>query len=207
MIIEARVGPASLQDGVLREPRSAKTGELVTSDVHGKYYEAVSRGGVYFLAAGAQTPTAYAGAAGGTPLIAIHNPTGSGKNLSLLAVSIANRAAASAAGVVSFTIDGGPSALPTGTTTLPTNMLSLVSGGAVAKGFVNVALTGSTALVQILSPFTYYWPAAAALMAAGYIDIAGAIIVIPGNQIAIGATAALTSATWDVTMIWEEVQA
>jgi hypothetical protein len=75
----------------------------------------------------------------------------------------------------------------------------------VGKGFVNTALTGSTALNLILSPFSYYWAtAAAAIAAAGFFDIAGLIVIIPGNQIAIGATSALTAATWDCSLIWEE---
>lgn len=184
------------------------SGAQRTTDAHGRYMDAVLRGNVYILNASGATATAYTGGAAGTPLIAIHNPANNNKNLVLLVASIANRAAASAAGVVSFGIWGGPSVLPTGTQTTPTNMYSLAATGASAKGFVNTALTGSTALSLLLSPASYYWAtAASAFLAASYIDLAGVIMAAPGNQIAIGATSALTSATWDVSLLWEEVPA
>lgn len=47
--------------------------------------------------------------------------------------------------------------------------------------------------------------AASAFTSTNFIDLAGLINIQPGNQIAIGATSALTSATWDVTLVWEEI--
>ena len=47
--------------------------------------------------------------------------------------------------------------------------------------------------------------AAAAFMAPTTFDIAGLVIVVPGNLVALGAAAALTSATWDATLVWEEI--
>ena len=195
-------------EGTIQTGSLLRGGELAVADVHGKYQESVLRGNVYILSTSGAAPTAYTGGAAGTPLIAIHNPANSGKNLVLLTVSVANRAQASAAGTVSMGIWGGPSVLPTGTRTNPTSMLSLAASGSAAAGFVNTALTGSTALNLILSPFTYYWATAAgAVFVPGLFDVNGLIIVQPGNQIAIGATSALTSATWDVSMIWEEIPA
>lgn len=207
MNIEGQVGPQVLTDGIKTASiRQSKDGSIVGQDSHGRYQEAVLRGNVYYLPASGVAPTAYVGAAGGTPLVAIHNPVGSGKNIVLLFASIANRVAASAAGTVSFGIWGGPSVQPTGTQTVPTNMLSLQKAGSVGLGFVNTALTGSTALSLILSPMTYYWATAAGAFGEyGLIEIAGMIIIIPGNQVAIGATSALTSATWDTTLSWEDV--
>lgn len=206
MNAEFQVGPSVNNDGVTRTGRSGRTGEQMVSDTHPRSYEAAYRGSIFSLAVSAGAPTAYVGAAAGTPLIALHNPTGSGKNLVLIGISIANRVAASAAGTVSFGLWGGASALPTGTQTSPLNMLSFATTGSVVKGFSNTVLTGSTALSLILSPATYYWATGAGAFAFnGYTDINGAILVIPGNQIAIGATSALTSATWDVSLIWEEI--
>jgi len=73
-------------------------------------------------------------------------------------------------------------------------------------GFSNTALTGSTALTQLGTLFTYYWATAAGAFAAPTTyDLAGFGAVIPGNEFCIGASSALTSATWDVSVYWEEV--
>lgn len=205
--VQGQTGPQVLQDGVNTTARQGRTGELNTADAHGRYQEAVYRGGVYFLTLSAGAATAYTGAGGGTPLLSIHNPTGSGKNLVLLGVGIANRVAASGAGTVSFQLWTGPSVTPTGTATSPTSMLSQQATGSVARGGVNTALTSSTALTNNFPLMSYYWATAAAAATTGptWYDIGGMFIVAPGNQLNLGGTAALTSATWDASVTWEEI--
>jgi hypothetical protein len=206
MIAELKVGPQVAADGSQVTGRATKDASIVTVNGHGKYLEALLRGNTYILGVSGATPVVYAGAAAGTPLLAIHNPTGSGKVLSLLGLFIANRAAASAAGVVTFGIYGGPSAQPTGTQTVPRNLLTMTQSGSIAIGFANAALTGSTALSYLASPFAYYWATAAgAVDINNFFDLSGMFIVAPGNQLTIGASAALTSATWDVSWVWEEL--
>lgn len=204
--IQGQAGPQVLQDGTTTTVRQGKTGELVVTDAHGRYQEATYRGNVYGLTLAAGAATAYTGAAGGTPLLSIHNPVGSGKNLVLLSVGFASRVAASAAGTVTLQLWSGISVTPTGTLTAPTNMLSQVNSGSVAVAGVNTALTSSTALTHNFPLFTYYWATAAgAFGTPGYFDPAGLFIVTPGTQLNLGATAALTSATYDAHMIWEEI--
>ena len=108
--------------------------------------DAVLSGRVYFLSGAAVAGTAYVGAAAGTPLFAIHNPANSGKVLIVLGVGFAQRATATGAGTTGLVLWSGPSVIPTGTQTTPTNAYSLAATGATAKGFSNAALTGSTAL-------------------------------------------------------------
>lgn len=206
MNIEGKTGPQTLGDGAWAQPRLSRDGSVVTQDSHGKYQEAVYRNNVFMLSVANATATAYTGGAAGTPLLAVHNPTNSGKNLVLLSASIANRTAASAAGTVNAALYGGVSAQPSGTQTNPRSMLSLQQSGSVMLGFSNTALTGSTGLNLLMSLWNYYWATAAgAIMGDSLFDIAGQIIIVPGNEIAFGASAALTSATFDVSLIWEEV--
>ena len=121
-------------------------------------------------------------------------------------VGFAGRAAATAAGQTGLALWRGPSALPTGTATAPTNVLSAAQAGSGAKGFVNAALTGSTALSLALPLLTHYWAtAASALTAMGLADIGGIVVAAPGNQIALGLTTVPTSLTADVALYWEEV--
>ena len=204
--IQTQSGPQVITDGVNTTARSGRTGELNTSDAHGRYQEAVYRGNVYNLSVSAATATAYAGAAGGTPLLAAHNPSGSGKNLVLLAASAALSTAASGAGSISLQIWTGPSAAPTGTLVTPINQLIMKSGGSVALGVSNAAMTSSTALTNNFPLWSYYWAtAAAAFGAPSWIDLGGLFVVPPGNMAALGATSALTSAALGACLVWEEI--
>ena len=206
MIAEARSGAVTVSDGAVRELRSDHTGAAVVTDAHGRYYEAVRAGNVYQLAVANGAVTAFTGGAGGTPLVSVYNPTGSGKNLIILGVSVAPRTAASAAGSVGFSLWGGPSAANTGTLTSPTNLLTLQTSGSVAKGSSNAATTSTTAVNLLMPCIQYYWATAAASMFGNIVcDVAGAIVCAPGNLVAFGGSAALTSATYDAAMWWEEV--
>jgi hypothetical protein len=201
-----RVGPVFGTTGSEAPFTAGITGAQRVQDAHGRYMEAVRSGNVYKVSVAGGAATAYTGAAGGTPLIGVHNPPNSGVILAVLAASINGRAQASAAGTVGVNLWAGPSATPTGTVTAPTNLWSLSPAGSAALGFSNTALTGSTALGLMMSLLTYYWAtAAAAAFAPGFFDIGGLIVLAPGNQVTLGATAALTSATYDASLIYEEI--
>lgn len=185
---------------------SGVTGAQRVTDAHGRYLDAVLAGRVRVLSVVAGAATAYTGAAGGTPMLAIHNPANSQKYISVLAVSFGSVVAASAAGTVALRVYAGASVIPTGTVTNPRNMLTQVASGGDGVGFVNTALTGSTALSHVLTLNSYYWATAAAAWAApAFFDIGGLIELPPGNQVAVGASAALTSATFDCSLIVEEL--
>jgi hypothetical protein len=83
---EIQVGPKLVGDGANTVARADKSGAIVTHSMHGEYYEAVSRGNVFFATnAGALALTA--GLSATSAGLSILNPTGSGINASLLAVS------------------------------------------------------------------------------------------------------------------------
>ncbi len=204
---QGRVGELLGADGAIQPIRLTRKGALATTDTHAKYQEAVLRGNVFFLSASAAAPTAFTGAAGGTPLIGVMNPAGSGKALVFLAASTTITAVPSAAGVVDSELWAGTSVLPTGTVTAPTNMATLQSTGSVSKGFVNTAMTGSTAinLVTGLSAFWWATAAAGAMASSGIVDLAGIIVAIPGVLVSLGVRTVPTSTTTDAFLMWEEV--
>lgn len=184
---------------------ASTTGAQRVTDAHARYFEPVSRGNVYFASVASGAPTAYVGAAGGTPLLAVHNPTGSTKVLVMLAASGLIRVTATGAGTTDLALWAGLSVTPTGTQTTPKNALTFASGG-VGLGFSNAALTGSTALNLALALNGYYWATAAgAYSNQGFIDLAGLVVLMPGMQAALGATVVPTSTTWDASLWWEEV--
>src|SRR5213594_591951 len=204
---QGRVGELLGADGAIQPLRLTRKGGLGSADVQAKYQEAVLRGNVYYLATGAAAPTPFVGAAGGTPLIGVYNPTGSGKALVFLVASTHPTAVPTAAGVINPELWAGVSVLPTGTVTSPTNMASQQLTGSAAKGFVNTATTSSTAinLVTGLSSFWWATAAAGAQMSNGLIDLAGIIVATPGILVALGVRTVPTSTTTDAFLMWEEV--
>jgi len=212
MLIQGQVGPSStqsVQPGATPPIRMGQLGDVVVSELHGRYYETTYRGSTFTLSvATAAAITAYTGAAGGTPQIALYNPANSQKNAVILQASYANVVAASGAGTVTWGLWYGPTTLITQTTTTaPVNNLTLNKSGSAMVGFTNQALTSSTALTNVYPLGQYYWATAAGAFntAPQVALIDGAIIIPPGTMIALGGTAALTSATWYGSLTWEEV--
>jgi len=182
------------------------SGAQRVTDAHARYMDAILSNRVFMLSVNAATPTAYAGAAGGTPLLGIHNPTGSGKYAVPLFATVASNVASSAAGTVEIDMYGGQSVIPGGTVATPRNALSLIASGSAMVGVSNAAMTNSSALTFLGALASYYWAtAAAAFMAPGWFDLAGIGTVQPGSQFMLGANAALTSAKWSVSIFWEEI--
>lgn len=193
--------------GTFKPFTSAISGAQRVSDAHGRYLDAVLANRVFFMSLSAATPTAYVGAAAGTPLLAIHNPANSSRAYALLMVGYAARGQVTAAGTTALALWSGPSALPTGTVTQPKSALSLAQGG-TAIGFSNTALTGSTALSMALPVNAFHLigatPVSESNMNSIY-DVAGLIVAVPGNQIAIGMTTVPTGLTCDLAVYWEEI--
>jgi hypothetical protein len=180
--------------------------DLMVTELMPRYYENTYRGNKYFLALSAGGPTAFTGGAGGTPLLSIYNPVGSGKNLVLISASVAIRATAGTAGNGSFLLWGGVSVANSGTLTKPTNMLSMSAGGSVALGSSNAATTSTTAINLIRCLGTYYWAtAASAFLSPINYEAAGEIVVAPGVLLALGLSVVPTSTTCDASMIWDEL--
>ena len=210
MILQNIVGPSTNSSpNALVNGRAGQLGDAIVSELHGRYYETTYRSNSFLLSVStAAAVTAFTGAAGGTPMIGLFNPVGSGKNLVINKVSVGNVVAASAAGTVSFALFFGVTAAITQTTTTtPWNMLTLQQSGSVAVGFRNVALTSSTAATNAIPLASYYWATAAgaANVTPSITDLEGSIIVPPGAYIALGGSAALASATWIGSLQWEEV--
>jgi hypothetical protein len=138
----------------------------------------------------------------------VYNPPNSGKNLVPIQAGYNNVVAASAAGTVSWALWYGPTVAITQTTlTYPVNNYTLNRVGSVAQCFTNVALTSSTALTNAYPIGYYYWATAAGAFQSGptFVDINGSFILPPGTMMALGGSAALTSATWIGSLTWEEV--
>lgn len=210
MLLQNVVGqPPAGSSNAIMTGRAGQLGDVIVSELHGRYYETTYRGNSFLLSVStAAAVTAYTGGAGGTPMICLFNPSGSGRNAVILKASVGNVVAASAAGTVTFGLYFGTTAAITqATTTAPWSMLTQLQSGSVMTGFRNVALTSGSAAANVIPVASYYWATAAgaALVTGGPVDLEGSVIIPPGSYIALGGSAALTSATWIGSLQWEEV--
>lgn len=212
MLIQGQVGQSSIRSmspGTTPNIRQGQLGDVIVSELHGRYYETAYRGNSFTLSVStAAAITAYVGAAAGTPQLAVYNPANSGVNVVPIQAGYNNVVAASAAGTVSWALWYGPTAAITQTTlTNPVNNATLNKTGSMTQCFTNVALTSSTALTNAYPLGYYYWATAAGAFQSGptFVDINGSFVVPPGCMVALGGSAALTSATWIGSLTWEEL--
>lgn len=178
--------------------RQGKTGEMIVSELHGRYYETTLRGRNFSAANQAAQAVSVALATTYTGIL-LYNPPNSGFNLVPNKVKFALSAAPAA--IASIMLLNGFSA--TGGVTAQTTALSptqnLIGG---PKG-VGIALSAAT----ILTP-TWLFPlydgfTASALPAPTLpVDLEGNFIIPPGGFIGIGA---LTAVTGFGGISWEEV--
>lgn len=210
MLLQNVVGqPSAGGNNAIINGRSGQLGDVIVSELHGRYYETTYRGNSFLLSVStAAAVTAYSGGAAGTPMLTVFNPSGSGKNAVITKASVANVVAASAAGTVTFGLYFGTTAAITqATTTTPWAMGTQLQSGSVMTGFRNAALTSGSAANNVIPLASYYWATAAgaALVNNGVVDLEGSVIIPPGSYAALGGSAALTSATWIGSLQWEEV--
>jgi hypothetical protein len=210
MLLQNIVGqPAAGANNALLNGRSGQLGDMIVSELHGRYYETNYRQNVFTLSlVTAAAITAYTGAAAGTPMLAVFNPSGSTKNLAILKASFANVVSASAAGTVAFGLYFGTTTTITQpTTSAPFNMATLQQSGSFATGFRNVALTSGSGASSVIPLGSYYFGTAvgSAVVSSGPVFLEGAVIIPPGAYMALGGSSALTSATWIGSLTWEEI--
>jgi hypothetical protein len=202
MLLELKVGPSPLADGVENGFRGDNQGSLVVTDGHGKYFELAKRGNLFLASNVAAQAVSVALATTYTGLC-ISNPLGNTKNLALLGCNFALTVAPAA--IASLHIIGGYSATSNVTHTTPL----------AAPGIQNCLLgTGPQSTAKADSAATIVSPGYVLPLGSGFtagalygttpswIDLGGSIVLSPGAWVAIGA---LTAVTGFGGFLWEEV--
>ena len=205
MLLEGRVGPAALSDGNPREARITRTGEWAASDVHGKYFEASSRGNLFMARAIITAPVIFSTAAGtGGPLL--WNGT-TNKNASILAVGWGVTVVTTVAAAVGLTGASGQTAAP-GTTTVIDSSANLFIGGSAPSMSVYRIGTVTNAGTFLL-PLGELHTGALTVDTGGFrwVDIAGAVTVPPNAWCSFSASATASTTVIQVGLIWEELAA
>jgi hypothetical protein len=202
-LIQGQVGPQALGDGAQPVARVGKLGDLVVSELMGRYYEQAYRRNLFLAHCSTVTaPVIYSTAAGtGGPLIWNASQT---TNVVLLAAAFSTSVVTTVAGSLGITGNTGQSAAPGTTTAIGTRANCFIGGGASAA-----------------TPYTIGTPAAAGnfffplfqvhtgaltvdTSAATWIDIGGCIICPPNCWVAIAGSATLTTLQMQAGLLYTE---
>lgn len=198
MILQGQPGVQNSPDGALATARMGRQGDLAVSELHGAYYEQCVRGNMFQMQ-GLATTTTVAGAATFTGT-AVINPAGSGYDLVIGRVSVAQAAALTAS--TNIGIMYGPTIAVTTNLLTPTNRRA---GGAASVAY---ATSGGTITAQ--TTFMIFAGSGSGAMTVPNIiplvtyDFKGGLIIPPGNLIASYTSAASTTALL-FNFEWEEV--
>lgn len=194
--VNGQVGPARYGDGEKQPPRLGTTGETIVGELNGKYYESTRRGlsFIYSTASAgvllAATTTTFFGPQ-------LHNPCGSGRDLQITKVVVADVSGATARGHLAyFFLTNAGSQAATGsailTQTLVTPVNALIGSGVVSTMRWSPAVGTYTTAPTYLAPMGPNVIATAPGQTIMMDDIDGRIVVPPCNAFFVGANAAVT---------------
>ena len=181
-------------------------GELVSSEVLGRY-STLSKMNVLFSAYATLTaPVIYSTAAAtGGPLL--WNKPNSGIDAHLIAVGFSSSVVTTVAGGLGITGNGGQTAAPGSTTAIDASG-PLYIGGAASS--LNVYRVGTpTTAGAFITPFAQFHTGALTVDNTGitWIDLGGMFVVPPGAWASVAGTATLSTLQVQVGLIWAELPA
>jgi hypothetical protein len=197
-------GPSTLSDGTSASERQSRTGEMLSTNVHGKYYDQAFRGKLFHCDFGVSATGIALSTIGTSPGVALWNPAGSGVNLSLISVRL---------GMVSSTLVLG--AIMHGANTNTTAAATTGTAGTVVPGLFGSAFAAlGKPLYTVTLPanptpvrvFAYKQPTIATGNSFVLEDLVdGQMAVAPGATWSLYTIAADTSPLWKISVSWEEI--
>lgn len=201
--ITGAVGPQVLSDGtVLTSFRQGRTGELMVTELQGRYYESVLRGQVFSACNPASQATSAALATTYTGCC-VTNPPTSGKNLIIIAAGFSSVAAPG--GIINAGLMGGFGTVThTAALIIHSNLVQSAMTGS-ASGTVALADSQATIPTPVLLMPLHDGVTSAALSTASSpatSEIAGMFTVAPGAFIAIYT---FTAAAGEGFICWQEL--
>jgi hypothetical protein len=225
MQVQTQVGPiattASIAPGTVAAMRSGNLGDVIVSELHGRFYEQAYRGNVYtgginaLTALSANTITLTATT---TPILGVWNNLSNSVNLVILQASLQivpnNLTSGAAPGALVWAASTSNGAISTGNA--PINVKTLTASGSQAKFFTpSVALTALTNNLVIIagadipspSGLTYTTLGSTAIIppVGGVQNFDGGLIVPPGGVLALLNTVSSTTFSVYGRITWEEV--
>lgn len=207
IIAQGQVGPTASSDGTTQNLRQGKSGELIATELHGKFYEQNYRGNL-FIATQAAAGLAISIFSAAVQNFLVYNPLGSGVNCVPCKLIIGYVSGADIPGHLclghSLTVQAAP-----GTTTLATIFNGRL-GVAASPGKVQVYAPATPAVALTYhSPLDFSLETAVAA-STNNMDIAskdfdGQYIAPPGAIFSIASNVAQTTRISVISLIYEEV--
>jgi len=211
------VGEQALSNGLSSDTsdRKGRGGDLIVSQLHGKYYESARSGRLWY---GSTASTGIAlivpATTGNHPTL--WNPSGSGVNISIVRVELGYVSGNNAPGPIEWALTqntgsaiatGGPIATFTQVASLP----GLIGGGGDSKGRWAPAVNTYTAApvftrTASLNLFTGVAATAVAPFTL-FREYDGDLVMAPGNALSLCTQTATTTSVFQVSVIWEEIPA
>jgi hypothetical protein len=209
----ATVGPITIADGQEARLRLGRDRELIHGDAgKGRFYENVSRGNVWTIS----TPTGgiivtanmLVSVASGNGIIALYNPTGNNKNLSILrAVVVCVSGTQATGGGFTWGCVPTPSGATGASAKSAPNNLTGQTGGHSAKPYDGSGAVVGAAVANILRHFGAGY---AGVTVAGTLFTInemtdGDIVVSPGEVVGIYGLVATTALVVNASITWAEL--
>lgn len=208
MIIQGQVGAlatsASLPAGQQAIIRQGNMGDMIVSELHGRYYEGAYRRTLFSATNGAAGTTVAGNATGVTGTVVVSNPINSPVNVVINKVS-AGLAAVGAAGFLALSTGYNSGTNVTHTTALT------VKNNYIGAGSAGYALADSAATLPTAPTYTHVLGGIGTLAATGFSlmptfihDFEGSLILPPGGY-ALVTTSAIQTSALIASIQWEEV--
>lgn len=198
------VGPVNYADGVnAGQNRAGRLGDVIVSELNGRYYEQVARGNTY-MASSQAVATTTVGLATTYTGLCLSNPIGSTKNVAILMATV-NQSVIQATQVEAFLLATGFSATTNVTHTTPatvqTALVGAAANNAVAKVDTAATLTGTPLYSYALTN-----TATATQNAPGEsVELSGIIVLAPGAYACFVTPGQASVAGMWFSFIWAEV--
>lgn len=223
-VAQGQVGIQINSDGAspIQGFRQGRQGEMIVSELHGRFYEQVLRGSTYSIGCNltALSAATVLLTSSGQPIVGVWNPLTSGVNVVLLQAMLIDEVNAAAASVALGAFIWASSlnnvSLTAGLS--PVNRKTLASTGSQAKAFsLSTAslLTGLTNNLTFLEAAEFNTAASLATTTiaaatpvpsvSGVENFDGSIIVPPGGVIGLFNTISVTTHSVAARLLWEEV--
>lgn len=198
------VGPQLAADGSVIGSRSGRLGDQIVSELQGRYYEQASRGRLFHANAIVTAPVIFSTAAGtGGPLI--WNPSTSGVNVSVLAITCGITVVTTVAAALGLTGNTGQTSAPSSTTAIDGRTSGLIGGQASASTPYRIGTVTNAGgfFLPLLNLHT--GALTVDTLGLGFIDIGGSVVCPPGGWVSIAASATATTTVAQLGMIYAEI--
>jgi hypothetical protein len=211
MLIQNQVGPVatttSISAGLQSPARAGQLGDMIVSELHGRYYETTYRRNSFLATSPSASVTSAGIVASGAAYtgLVLYNPVGNTNNLVVNKIGASFPVAPAAAITVGLTTIGVVSAVAS-TTAANTRNLFLGGAAPTAAAYSIATITyGTAATVAQVIGSVGTGAVTTFNLVNGVVDLEGGLVVPPGYAVSIYTSTAANTAGFVGSIQWEEV--